>query len=176
MGHYVDVYWRQCAVCLLVVTAALVFTESAARAQITQSTTLTAGQTGRIAFETITLNDSQFLKGEKAGATATIWGDLRFPQRQTGRAPAVILVHGTAGVGPREQRWAEELNSLGIATFVLDSFRGRGIAPPFESGSVPSPLTMIVDAYRALSMLATHPRIDPKRIALMGFSRGGVVT
>jgi len=86
---------------------------------------------------------------------------------------ALVLVPGTVGVGPREERWAEELNSLGVATFVLDSFRGRGIAPPFESGAVPSSLAMIVDSYRALSLLATHPRIDPERIALMGFSRGG---
>ncbi len=80
------------------------------------------------------------------------------------------------GVGPREERWAEELNRLGVATFVLDSFSGRGLAPPFESGAVPSPLTIIVDAYSALSLLATHPRIDPKRIAIMGFSRGGIAT
>ena len=175
MGHSADDYWRQCAGRLLVVTAALVFTGGGARAQITPSTTLSAGQTGRIAFETITLNDSQFLKGEKAGAAATIWGDLRFPRRLTGRVPAVVLVHGTVGVGPREERWAQELNGVGVAAFVMDSFSGRGLAPPFESGAVPGPLTMIVDAYRALSLLATHPRIDPKRIALMGFSRGGVV-
>ncbi len=67
-------YRRQRAVRLLAVMAVLVITHGVARAQITPSTTLTAGQTGRIAFETITLNDSQFLKGEMAGATASIWG------------------------------------------------------------------------------------------------------
>ncbi len=175
MRHHEGICRRQCIVRLLALMAVLVIPHGVARAQIIPSTTLDVGQTGRISFETITLNDSQFLKGEKAGTAATIWGDLRFPQRITGRVPAVVLVHGTVGVGPREERWAEELNNIGVATFVLDSFRGRGIAPPFESGAVPSPLTMIVDAYRALSLLATHPRIDPKRIALMGFSRGGVV-
>jgi dienelactone hydrolase len=176
MEHYVDVYPRQRAVCLLAVMAALVIMHGVARAQITPRATISAGQTGRIAFETITLNDSQFLKGEKAGAAATIWGDLRFPQRLKGRAPVVVLLHGTVGVGPREERWATELNNLGVATFVLDSFSGRGFKPPFESGAVPSPLNIIVDSYRALGLLATDPRIDPKRIALMGFSRGAGAT
>jgi dienelactone hydrolase len=86
-----------------------------------------------------------------------------------------VLVHGSGGVGPREDRWAEELRQAGAATFLLDSFTGRGIAATAEDQSQLSSLAMIGDAYRALELLVTHPRIDPARIAVMGFSKGGVV-
>ncbi|MFQ5533018.1 MAG: dienelactone hydrolase family protein, partial [Candidatus Methylomirabilales bacterium] len=36
--------------------------------------------------------------------------------------------------------------------------------------------SMMVDAFRALHLLSTHPRIDPARIAVMGFSKGGIVS
>lgn len=65
------------------------------------------------------------------------------------------------------------LNQLGIAAFAVDSFSGRGIASTQADQSQLGRLNMAVDAYRALEVLAKHPRIDPTRIAVMGFSRGG---
>jgi dienelactone hydrolase len=89
-----------------------------------------------------------------------------------------VLVHGSGGVSPREDRWADELRQAGAATFLLDSFTGRGIAFTAEDQSQLSSLAMIGDAYRALELLATHPRIDPARIANQGVAgqrapRGG---
>ena len=39
-----------------------------------------------------------------------------------------------------------------------------------------SPIQRIPDTYGALRLLATHPRLDTRRLALMGFSHGGSVT
>jgi dienelactone hydrolase len=138
-------------------------------------TTLAAGPTGRISLQTTTPTISEFLRGIRPIATSLIWGDLELPPAGVERSPAVVLVHGSGGVGPREERWAEELRQAGAATFLLDSFTGRGIVFTAEDQSQLSSLAMIGDAYRALELLVTHPRIDPARIAVMGFSKGGVV-
>jgi dienelactone hydrolase len=138
-------------------------------------TTLAAGPTGRIGVQTATPTASDFLQGIRPAATDLIWGDLELPPGRAGRSPAVVLVHGSGGLGPREDRWADELRQAGVATFLLDSFTGRGIAFTAEDQSQLSSLAMIADAFRALELLATHPRIDPARIAVMGFSKGGAV-
>jgi len=124
-------------------------------------------------IKTETLSSSEFLSGEKQGSSDTIAGELRMPSGIKGRMPAVVLMHGGAGITTNINPWAFELNDIGIAAFIIDSFTGRG----FKEGRVPlsqiSSLTMIVDAFRALELLANHPRINFARIALMGFSRGG---
>ena len=138
-------------------------------------TSLATGPTGRIGLQTTTPTGPEFLQGIRPAATDLIWGDLELPPGRAGRSPAVVLVHGSGGLGPREDRWADELRQASVATFLLDSFTGRGIAFTAEDQSQLSSLAMIGDAYRALELLATHPRIDPARIAVMGFSKGGGV-
>jgi dienelactone hydrolase len=127
------------------------------------------------AIPTLTLSDSQFLTGEKNGTPVTIAGELRIPRLGTDRLPAVILVHGSGGVGANVDRWSRELNGMGLATFVIDSFTARGIQSTSANQALLGRMNMILDAYRALGLLAAHPRIDPAKIVLMGFSRGGTV-
>jgi dienelactone hydrolase len=141
----------------------------------TPFTTLTASPIGRIDFRTTTPTIPEFLQGVRIGATDRIWGDLEFPRGDAERSAAVVLVRGSGGVGVFDSRWAFELRRAGLATFVLDSFTGRGIPVTAEDESQLNSLAMIGDAYRALELLATHPRIDPTRITVMGFSKGGVV-
>lgn len=127
-------------------------------------------------IQTMTLTDEQFLTGSRDGQPATIAGELRLPVGGTSRLPALVIVHGSGGFIQKDDRWLRELNDIGVATFLLDGFTGRGIINATTDQSKLGNLTMINDAYRALDLLAQHPRIDPKRIGIFGGSRGGVIT
>jgi dienelactone hydrolase len=128
------------------------------------------------AIPTLTLPDQDFLTGGKNGTLVTISGALRIPRLGTDRLPAIILVHGSGGVGGNVDRWSQELNGIGMATFTIDSFTARGLQSTSANQTLLGRLNMVLDSYRALGVLSTHPRIDPAKIVLMGFSRGGQAT
>jgi dienelactone hydrolase len=123
-------------------------------------------------IQTLTLTDQQFLTGNGTGKSVTIAGELRLPQGNTRRVPAVVMLHGSGGLGASVELWTHELNRLGIATFAVDSWSARGITSTTTDQDQAGFFTMIEDAYRARDLLAAHPRIDPEKIVLMGFSRG----
>jgi dienelactone hydrolase len=118
------------------------------------------------------ISDQQFLTGDKNGRQVTVAGELSLP-RGTGKLPAVILMHGSGGMGGNISYWKRQLNQMGIATFAIDGMTGRGLTGVGSNQAVLGRLNFIIDIYRGLEILAKHPRIDPERIALMGFSRGG---
>jgi len=67
------------------------------------------------------------------------------------------------------------LRKSGFATLTYDSFAARGmtaLASRSGRGVIPSALA---DAYAALRLLASQPKIDANRIAIVGFSLGGEV-
>jgi dienelactone hydrolase len=133
------------------------------------------GETRRIeihSFATQTPTDQQFLTHSKSAIPGQIGGELRLPAGPA-RVPAVVLLHGSAGIGANVHRWARELNAIGAAAFLVDSFTGRGIVQTVTDQSQLGSLAMIVDAYRALDLLSQHTAIDASRIAVMGFSKGG---
>ncbi|SDJ31531.1 Dienelactone hydrolase [Paraburkholderia steynii] len=126
-----------------------------------------------IPFESLTLTDQEFLTGREDGKPVTIAGELRLPRAGAERFPLVIVLHGACGVCGLVLDWEKELLAMGAATFVIDSFTSRGIANTNDDPSRLGQLAQTQDAYRALALLARHPRIDPTRVMLMGFSRGG---
>jgi dienelactone hydrolase len=137
-------------------------------------TDMANGPKGTVEFQTLTLSATDFWSGVKTGKPVTISGELMLPKGDA-RAPAIILSHGAGGVTATEETWARELRSQGVIAFVVDSFSGRGIRV-FPSEEQLSRAGQVYDVYQALRLLATHPRVDPARIGLMGFSRGGGLT
>jgi hypothetical protein len=143
-------------------------------------------QVAREAFYSIpseTVSAADFLTGKK-GTPIALAGQLRFAKTgyATGpvvvagaKQPLVILLHSASGPiteGAPYEEWPRVLNEVGIATFAVDSYAGRGLVNyPADPGKI-SFLTRIIDAYRALEVVAKEPRIDPSRIAVMGFSQG----
>ena len=124
---------------------------------------------------TLTLSDQQFLTGSTGGKPVTVSGEFRIAQG-SGRLPVVVLMHGSSGVGAGMEPWVHTFNAMGISTFVIDGFTGRGLTVVGPNQALLGRLNLIVDIYRSLEILSVHPRVDPDRVVLMGFSRGGQAT
>jgi dienelactone hydrolase len=126
-------------------------------------------------FQTSTLSDEQFLT-TGIGSEDTIAGVLRLPFKPASvdKLPAVILMHGSNGYAGYVDDWVQRFNAMGIATLVPDSMAGRDLAGGVGASQASlGRLATSKDAYRALEILTEDARIDPERIVLMGFSRGG---
>ena len=106
---------------------------------------------------------------------ASVTGDLSLPAG-SGRVPAVIVLHSCAGVTPEIGDWARTLNGMGYAALVVDSFTARGVTEVCTGHQSINPGSRLADLFRAHELLATHPRIDPQRIAVLGFAYGGWIT
>ena len=128
-------------------------------------------------FQSKTLAGDDFLLNTAgAGKPVTLAGELRLPQGASAKWPVLVLVHGSGGLAGGTDLWVHHLNQAGIAAFVLDAFTGRGIVSTVADQTQLNSLAMMVDAYRALDLLAKHPRIDSKKISVIGFSKGAVAS
>jgi dienelactone hydrolase len=135
---------------------------------------LSATETGTVWFATagsLLRRESRYVVGDPV----VISGELQLPA-DAAPAPVVVLAHGCGGSTVIDRTWASVLREWGYATFMLDSFRGRGLSEVCTNAMTLSGFQRIPDAYGALRLLATHPRIDPRRAVLMGFSHGGILT
>jgi dienelactone hydrolase len=109
------------------------------------------------------------------GETIMIGTRLQLPLNANGKFPAVIMLHGTAGLSYNGVYYAAALNRAGIATLEVDQWGGRGL--PGGASSRPKGLgDMLPDIAGAYRLLAQRSDIDSQRIGLMGSSMGGIET
>ena len=108
-------------------------------------------------------------------------GTLFMPSGASASAPvpAVVLLHGAAGVlDVREVTYARQFAARGVAALVIDVFAPRRErATGFINRLLNITEAMfLADAWAGLRYLAAVPGIDGRRVALIGFSYGGMVT
>ncbi len=140
------------------------------------------GEGEKIEFSSLpTLTIKDFLLGKKPNREITIWGTLSFPANAAEKkVPAVVILHGMGGISDIEEHWIEVINSMGIATFMVDSNWARRKCKKDNKfkkaipwcAAVNRGMNRVIDAYSALKLLSSHPRIDPKNIGCIGMSLG----
>jgi CubicO group peptidase (beta-lactamase class C family)/dienelactone hydrolase len=134
---------------------------------------------GRIDFQSMTPPSRwQYIRRNLAETKTTmVYGDLLLPKNASGKVPAVVMSHGSAGVNKDDfEIWAKAFNDAGYAAFVIDSFKPRGVARTEQDQNQVPYSAQLADALNGLRVLSTHPHIDARRIFHIGFSRGGTVS
>ncbi|EKF60330.1 hypothetical protein QWE_06976 [Agrobacterium albertimagni AOL15] len=135
------------------------------------------GSEEELAIPSWTMSDHQFLSGQiDAAKRVNLLGGLMFPDKEpVGPVPVIVLLHGSDG--PRSAaawNWARILARAGFASLRVDSYSARGHDQIYTNQGAVGEFANVVDAFSALAVLAQDQRIDPKRIVVMGFSRGGI--
>src|SRR3989442_7333432 len=102
-------------------------------------------------------------------------GYLALPTAQN--APGVLVLHGGGGIGPHARQRADILAAIGYVAFVPDLF-GHPVDGIEAAKALTAELTENWEDLRSrcnagLDVLRAQPRVDPDRIAAIGFCFGG---
>jgi dienelactone hydrolase len=107
--------------------------------------------------------------------TQDSFGWLIFPEQGKKPYPVVVCAHGSDNwAGHHHEHILNFLNN-GIAVFKAHSFDSRGVASTVEDQLSVTTAMMMVDVVEPLKFLSRHPDIDANKIAITGWSLGGMV-
>lgn len=89
--------------------------------------------------------------------------------------PVVILLHGCGGIGSNQGLWADRLLGWGYGSLTLDSFTPRSTTSvcAADRQRLVTRFDRAGDAIGAARWLQSQPRVDGRRIAVLGNSHGG---
>ena len=116
-----------------------------------------------------------------AGPGDRIPAYLLIPKNLTGRAPAMLCLHGTsgsrgrtAGLGADYPRYTLELAERGYVTIAPDyTLLGENQTDPAAVGYASGTMKGIWSHIRAVDLLESLPEVDRERIGCIGVSLGG---
>ncbi len=111
----------------------------------------------------------------KEGALLTLTGKLTKPQGN-GPFPAIVLLHGCRGIVKFNDDWAERFSKWGYVALQVDNFGPRGLSEACGNPNLAPFIVRTQDAYDAKAYLGRLPFVDRTRIAVMGWSQGGITT
>jgi dienelactone hydrolase len=127
----------------------------------------------------------------------TLVGYVFAPRGNSGRAPAVVMMHGRAGayssaangrydastLSRRHRMWGQLWSALGYVAILVDGFGPRGYPhgfPRFSYDQRPGEVNEVtvrpLDAYGGLAYLRSRGDVIADRIGLQGWSNGGSAT
>jgi dienelactone hydrolase len=92
-----------------------------------------------------------------------------------GPFPAIVLMHGCAGVSASNREWSQWFRDQGYVALLVDSWGPRHVGASCSPSLPDVPNTeRFDDAVGALRYLQARPYVDPARIGVIGWSNGGV--
>ena len=119
-------------------------------------------------------SEFQSLDSSDSGEPQILRGKLTKPSGE-GPFPAVVLLHGCGGPGKWYSDWIERLRRWDFVTLMVNSFGPRRASNCWsERGKHITPTRRALDAYGAKLYLAGLPFVDRDRIAVLGWSHGGM--
>jgi dienelactone hydrolase len=123
------------------------------------------------------------LDADLTHAGPTMLDGLVIRPEGAGPFPAVVALHGCSGLygadgrlSAREDEWARHLRDQGYAVLLPDSLRPRGVTDICRGPirTIHPGAERARDAYGALAYLQTQSYVAGDRIALLGWSHGGL--
>lgn len=90
--------------------------------------------------------------------------------------PAVVMLHGSAGLIADRANYGPQLAAMGVAVLLVETYDSRrDLATGFIGRVLNITETMFVaDAYGGLRYLASRPEINADHVVLTGFNYGGM--
>jgi dienelactone hydrolase len=110
---------------------------------------------------------------------AKLMGYLAYDDAVKGKMPGVLVVHEWWGLNEYAKKRARQLAGLGYLAFAVDMYgEGKVTTHPEEASEWTKKITSNVGQWQeranaALIVVKKHPRVDPERIAAIGYCFGG---